>query len=163
MRRVEEDGSCSDRCVLFEMQFRRRGYECGSCNDPTKYNTQLGLDRVPSKYRQTFTDAASRWDDVIVGDIPQAHTLSFREFSACGRFVPHTVDDIFICVKFIKMDGRGGLLARAGPEFVRLGSSLPLTGKMEFDIADVDALVANGQFESVIVSCQRFPLPATFS
>jgi hypothetical protein len=166
MRKVEEDGSCSDLCVLFSFQYRRRGYECGSCKnlvDPTKYNTGLGLDGVPSEHRQAFTDAASRWDDVIVGDIPKAHTLLFRLFSQCGRSLPNTVDDIFICAKFMKIDGPGRILARAGSEFVRHSSKLPITGKMEFDSEDVERLVAAGDFDNVIVSCQRFLLTVIFN
>jgi hypothetical protein len=158
MRKVEEDGSCSDRCVLFEAHFRRRGYECGSCEsrvDPTKYNTRLGLRSVPIWYRKTFRDAASRWDDVIVGDIPEFNTALLGD-SVCGKSVPTVIDDIFICAEVVRIDGRGGILGSAGIEWCRDSPILPATGNMRFDKADVHGLVNKGVFDSVIVSYVYF-------
>jgi hypothetical protein len=46
------------------------------------------------------------------------------------------------------IDGSGGFLEYAYPEVGRLGSTIQtLIGFMEFDVADVDALVAAGTFE----------------
>jgi trimeric autotransporter adhesin len=39
----------------------------------------------------------------------------------------------------ISIDGRGGILGRAGPFYIRTGSGIPVDGICEFDSADAEA------------------------
>lgn len=104
---------------------------------------------TPSPSRQAaFTNAATRWQQLIVGDIP-AFTLN----QACdtGFPVPGSVDDIVIYAMIDSIDGPGQILGGAGPCFVRTGSLLPISGVMVFDSADVAGLEAQNQFVSVVL------------
>ena len=97
-----------------------------------------------------FTAAASRWESLIFGDVPDV-PVNFPS-GVCGVTQPlvETVDDIIIYATLDSIDGTGKILGRAGPCLVRSGSQLPLVGVMEFDTADVAALEASGRFALVI-------------
>ncbi|MBM4074717.1 MAG: hypothetical protein FJ267_03645, partial [Planctomycetes bacterium] len=75
-----------------------------------------------------FLDAAARWSEIIIGDIPDIAGI----------------DDLRIEATAPAIDGVGGILGQAGPTVVRSGSFLPVEGIMEFDSADVANLVAAG-------------------
>jgi hypothetical protein len=69
--------------------------------------------------------------------------------------VPANIDDVYICASIAPIDGINGVLGQAGPSNGRFssdGTVQTLIGFMEFDVADVDALVAAGTFAGVIVS-----------
>ncbi|MBM79509.1 MAG: hypothetical protein CMJ78_02810 [Planctomycetaceae bacterium] len=87
-----------------------------------------------------FTTAANRWSELIVGDLPDAQSNRFG-----------LVDDVVIEAAAPTIDGPGGILGQAGPREFRNGSTLPISGIMRFDIADVIDLVNDGQFENVIL------------
>lgn len=168
-RIVASDGTCETDCRWLERRSRRRfGWECGECEAapsatpstapstaPTPadssiiYNTALGLSGVENEtLRTTFLNAAARWDEVIVGDVPDQNlTLSSR----CDPDVPALIDDIFICANVTPNDGFGGILGQAGPEWARAGSFFPYTGYMEFDEDDVEELLRRNEWESVVV------------
>ncbi|MBC8289938.1 MAG: pre-peptidase C-terminal domain-containing protein, partial [Planctomycetes bacterium] len=90
--------------------------------------TQLGL----------LTQAAQRWEQVIVGDVPDV-------------FVPGTgqVDDIVISINNLLLDGGGNTLARAGVNSLRAGSALPSTAFIEFDSSDIQNLENSGALFNV--------------
>jgi Leishmanolysin len=76
-------------------------------------------------------------------------------YSACGyTFQTATcVDDILIAIKISYIDGPNGQLGRAGP---CLYSGSPQEAKtrvgvMEFDSADVDAMITRGTFYNVVL------------
>jgi hypothetical protein len=98
-------------------------------------------DNSLSAFQQlAFQRAASRWSQIIVGDLPDA--------VANGK----PVDDIFITATAKAIDGPYGTLGQAAPSAVRpMGSGLPYEGFMEFDSADVAYMVGNGTFDSVIL------------
>eukprot|EP01026_Neomeris_dumetosa_P012015 TRINITY_DN142348_c0_g1_i1.p3 TRINITY_DN142348_c0_g1~~TRINITY_DN142348_c0_g1_i1.p3 ORF type:complete len:128 (+),score=12.79 TRINITY_DN142348_c0_g1_i1:28-411(+) len=83
------------------------------------------------KYKQAFLDAAKRWELVITGP---SYTL-------------------FISASVTHIDGPGQILGQAGPdELAQInGKALPIHGNMQFDSADVDMMVENGTFSSVIL------------
>ena len=97
-----------------------------------------------------FAAAASRWESLIYGDVPDR--LLNRPAGGCGGVLPaisETVDDIIIFAVLDSIDGPGKILGQAGPCTVR-GDGEPVTGVMVFDTADVAGLEAAGQFALVI-------------
>jgi hypothetical protein len=90
--------------------------------------------------QQVFTDAAARWSQVIIGDLP--------DVTAGGQ----TIDDVQITATAPFIDGAGGTLGQAGPTAVRSGSrGLPYRGQMQFDSADVATMVSQNTFRDVVL------------
>jgi subtilisin-like proprotein convertase family protein len=87
-----------------------------------------------------FTEAAARWSQIILGDIP--------DVTVPGEGL---VDDLVIEARAPAIDGPGGVLGQAGPTVLRTVSSLPAYGLMSFDSADVAQLMSTGQFQDVIL------------
>jgi hypothetical protein len=102
------------------------------------FNIELSINGLTTAQRAIFERAATRWEQVIVGDLPNA--------SYGGRIV----DDLLIGVRSVAIDGPGGVLGQAGPERFRR-SWLPYYGVMEFDSADLGELERNGTLYSVIL------------
>ncbi|MBI1312118.1 hypothetical protein GC176_12565 [bacterium] len=86
----------------------------------------------------TFQAAANRWEEVIIGDIPDV-------------FVPGIgqVDDIVIDVRSFTIDGPGGVLGQSALVATRIGTNLPSAAYIEFDTADMTALESAGQLDDV--------------
>ncbi|GEM47518.1 hypothetical protein DC3_31530 [Deinococcus cellulosilyticus NBRC 106333 = KACC 11606] len=97
---------------------------------------------TPSQ-KQAFTEAASRWSQVIAQGLP--------DFNGTANGKPLSVDDVQINADAVAIDGVGNILGMAGPEFVRNENSLPITGIMKFDSADVANMEARGTLKSVIL------------
>jgi len=91
-----------------------------------------GLTATQASY---FTAAKSFWEGVITG-YQGSSTLAGLSISATGAAI----------------DGVGGILGSAGPEHgVDAGGFVYTTvGSMNFDTADIDAMIANGSFTHVI-------------
>lgn len=89
--------------------------------------------------KAAFQEAASRWSQVIASGLPDA-TVSGQ-----------SIDDLRITASAITIDGAGKILGRAGPELLRSGSNLPITGVMEFDAADLKFMEQNGTLKGVIL------------
>jgi Ca2+-binding RTX toxin-like protein len=88
--------------------------------------------------RAIIQAAADRWEDVIIGDIPDV-------------FVPGVgqVDDLVVDIRSFTLDGPGGVLGQAALVATRVGSSLPSAAFIEFDTADITALESAGQLDDV--------------
>ncbi len=97
------------------------------------------LGGLSDRQREVFGQAAARWSEIIVGDVP--------EVTINGQ----TVDDLRIDAEGVPIDGPGQILGQAGPRFIRTDGGLPITGIMSFDSADLDQLEANGSLQNVIV------------
>ncbi|WP_419947913.1 Ig-like domain-containing protein [Candidatus Palauibacter sp.] len=101
-----------------------------------------------------FQRAADRWMAILAPtELPD---LRINRTLDCGddpRFTRHvgTIDDLIIVAAIAEIDGPGGTLARAGPCLVRIPSSLPLYGRMEFDTADLARLERSGNLEETIL------------
>ena len=91
-------------------------------------------------YQAAFTQAAARWTQIITADIPDVSTSQWG-----------LVDDLLIDASIVSIDGAGGILGQAGPDWVRNGSLLPVHGIMEFDSADVAGMFNNGTWTDVIL------------
>jgi Ca2+-binding RTX toxin-like protein len=92
------------------------------------------------RYQAAFTDAAARWSQIITADIPDITSSPYG-----------FIDDLLIDASIVAIDGPGGILGQAGPDYVRNGSLLPGHGEMEFDSADVEAMFVSGTWTNVIL------------
>ncbi len=98
-----------------------------------------------------FHQAAARWEEVIVGDIPDyGGTLSA---GACQPVDENDgIDDVKIYVSVLAIDGEGGILGQAGPCYVWDPTAVfPITGIMRLDEADLATMQANGTLRDVII------------
>ncbi|MDX2183821.1 MAG: leishmanolysin-related zinc metalloendopeptidase [Gemmatimonadaceae bacterium] len=111
--------------------------------------------------KQAFERAADRWAQVIVGSLPPAR-LQITSSTTCvgATIAPGTYDipNVRIYASIVPIDGVGRVLGSAGPCFYRGTTSgivrpgeLTIAGGMRFDSDDVNNLIANGTFESVIL------------
>ncbi|WP_051963466.1 leishmanolysin-related zinc metalloendopeptidase [Deinococcus misasensis] len=115
---------------------------------PEPYNIQVTHPAgtlLSSSQKALFESAARRWEGVI-----QAGLQDFTDFDVGGGRILN-VDDLEISVSAVNMDGVGGILGRAGPEYVRPRTELPITGIMQFDVADLAQMEASGTLENVIL------------
>lgn len=104
----------------------------------------------PSPGRQAvFAEAAARWGELILGDIPDVRVTAPASF--CFPELDEVVDDVLIFAEIVAIDGPNGVLGQAGPCLIRTAGLLTAVGLMRFDAADVAALEASGQFASVIL------------
>lgn len=111
-----------------------------------------GLDDLDPEIADLFTDAVARWESVIVRGVPDWVTSSPRP-SCLPTYVdplPEVIDDIIIDVATPPIDGPGTTLGRAGPTCVLSTTELGIHGIMEFDIDDVDDMLADGTMGAVI-------------
>jgi hypothetical protein len=105
--------------------------------------------------RDVFVQAALRWMDVIVGDLPDQ--LLVKAANSCFTNSIHpaineTIDDLIIFAAVTPGDGPGGVLGSAGfCSPTRNGTQLPLYGVMDFDSNDLSTFEANGRLFSLIL------------
>lgn len=88
--------------------------------------------------QDVFKASADRISAIIVGDVPNV------------RVKGGTIDDIQISAELKSIDGVGGILGQAGPTSLRIGSYLPATAVMEFDVADADNYRNQGLFDEIV-------------
>ena len=103
------------------------------------FDIQFAFSGLTTSQRAIFEDAATRWERIITGDLPNA------------TYNGVTVDDLLIGASSVSIDGAGGILGQAGYTHLRSGSKLPYHGDMEFDSADIAAMESSGQLYSVIL------------
>ena len=103
------------------------------------FNIALSFSGLTPSQQAIFDQAAARWSQIIVGDLP--------DVTVNGRLV----DDVFITASAVPIDGVSGILGQAGPQTFRSGSQLPSTGFMQFDSADLANLESNGKLLPVIL------------
>lgn len=99
------------------------------------FNIEVDTSTLTPQQAAIFLAAAQRWEQIIVGDLPDVGLI----------------DDLFITANIVAIDGPGGILGAAGPTGLRGGSFLPYSGDMIFDSADVANLIANNEFDEVIL------------
>jgi len=87
-----------------------------------------------------FQAAATRWEQVITGDLPDVINAQYGY-----------IDDLMINATVAPIDGVGHVLGSAGPDYIRSSSGLPTHGNMKFDTADITSMTQNGTFFSVVL------------
>lgn len=103
------------------------------------YDIQVNFNGDAS-YNGVFESAARRWEQIIIGDLP--------DFNLSGYGL---VDDLVIDASVTDIDGVGGVLGRAGARYMRPNGGLPISGIMAFDSADMANMQSKGILEDVIL------------
>jgi hypothetical protein len=99
-----------------------------------------------------FASAVDRWESVIVRGVADVGlNVAAGECLDDAAAVTGAVDDVVIDLAIRPIDGAGGVLGQAGPCVVWSGDALTRYGYMEFDVADVANLEANGIFDDVVL------------
>ncbi|MFZ9899023.1 MAG: DVUA0089 family protein, partial [Gemmatimonadaceae bacterium] len=100
---------------------------------------------------QTFGQAATRWETIITGDLPNISNFSSPAGSCnAPSAIQEALDDLIIIVRLENIDGAGQVLGSAGPCLVRT-AGLTALGSMRFDTSDLPSLEASGTFAAVIL------------
>lgn len=110
-------------------------------NSNDKFNITLSFPAdsgLNNQQKAIFQQAAHRWEEVIVQGLPDV----------TGTVA---VDDIMITISSTQIDGPGRVMSRSGPLLLRAGSSLPITGMIEFDLYDMQAREIDGTLKNVIL------------
>jgi hypothetical protein len=106
---------------------------------PGAFDIVIRASGLTANQQLAFDRAAARWEQVIVGDLPNA------------TYNGVAVDDLLIDASSVAIDGVNGILGQAGPDYVRGGTYLPVHGTMQFDTADLASMEANNTLYEVIL------------
>jgi hypothetical protein len=101
------------------------------------FQIALSMTGLTTSQQAIINQAARRWEQVIIGDLPGA--------TYNGQYV----DDLLIGVRLQAIDDVG-TTARAGWDAIRSGS-LPYHGYIEFDPADIGVMERTGQLFGVVM------------
>ena len=99
----------------------------------------MNFSGLTASQRDVFYEAAARWQEVVIGDLPTA------------VYNGRVVDDLLIDVSVRNIDGPGGTLGGASADRFRTRTLLPYHGTIQFDTADLSRMEANGTLRDVIV------------
>jgi hypothetical protein len=120
------------------------------------FNIELQYINTPDPAQAAaFLRAASRWSQVITGDLGAVNVTPAVDVSVCGAPAGTTtggiINDVRIIVELKPYDGVGKVLGAATPCYIRNSSMLTLIGYMFFDTADLANLEASGDLDDVIL------------
>ncbi len=88
--------------------------------------------------QQIIQQAVDRWEEIIVGDLPN---VTYQ-----GR----VIDDLAIAFSSITIDGTGSVLGQATATAYRSDSGLPYRGYVQLDTSDVTSMQNSGTLLSVL-------------
>jgi len=104
-------------------------------------------------YAAAFTRAVNKLNAEITGAMTPVPLVNFDVASICATtgvpILNETVQTMIVFVTIRPIDGVGRILAASGPCIIRSGTRFPVIGTMNFDVADVAQLFANGQLNDV--------------
>ena len=103
------------------------------------FQITLSMSGLTVSQQAIFQQASARWQEIIVGDLPNA------------TYRGQSVDDILIAASSVTIDGVNGILGQAGPDAFRSASDLPYHGIMQFDSADMASMERSGLLFSVVL------------
>ncbi len=114
---------------------RRYRYQQHAVRHPDRLQRRLSIPDVLRAGRQ-------RWERIIRSDLPGVNSGTYG-----------FIDDLRIDASVQFIDGTNGILAQAGWDLRRSSSDggLPYHGIMRFDSSDINAMVNNGRFLSVVM------------
>jgi hypothetical protein len=81
-----------------------------SRNLATSYSIDLELVGIPTEDLVVFQNAAIGWGNIITQDLPDVPSNDVYYNPPSGCTYPTIIDDLYICGKYGKIDGRGGVL-----------------------------------------------------
>lgn len=109
------------------------------------------LTAVNADQRDAFIAAAHRWMTIITAHLtPVPLNLPAGTCTGSQPAMNETVRDVVIFAEVTPIDGIGNILGSASPCASRSGSGLTIVGTMQFDSADLQALVSTGQLVATI-------------
>jgi hypothetical protein len=115
-------------------------YTSGQANLKAGYDIQINFSGTWTvALQKAFIDASEYLSTVILGDV--------ADVTAPRRFA---TDDITISASLKDIDGVNGIIGQAGPTVWRTANYLPAGGTMEFDIADAQAMLDEGNWLVVV-------------
>lgn len=127
----------------------------GAASDRARFNIDIKYIVEPTeRQKEVFQAAVDRWERIIIAD---EENLTGATIPSAFPNLPTLVnpdqvlDDIIIEVNLREIDGPSGVLGRAGPRYLRVPDFTTISGMMEFDVADLEMLDEQGQFENVII------------
>ncbi len=107
--------------------------------DGAGFQITLSLSGLTASQQAIAEQAADRWEQVIVGDLPDVW------------YRGQTIDDVSITVRTQRMDGVGNVLGESGPEAMRAGrDGLPYLGTVVIDTADIAQMESEGELLAVL-------------
>jgi Leishmanolysin len=115
-----------------------------------QYNIQLQLVGIPTADQSYFSQAKSRWESVITGDLVDTSNLGLIDMGG-GCAYPANIDDLYICASYKAIDGDKNIVGLAGPHYNRASDMTPFVGSMEFDLADIQFLTDQGSFVDTVL------------
>jgi Leishmanolysin len=129
-----------------EVYVARRGKAAAAVapSEPSEFTIVVRFEGgLTDSQKNAFKSAADRWTRVIIGDLPAVVVRG------------ETIDDLLIVASGVNIDGTSGILGQAGPTHLRpqnagAAALLPARGIMEFDIADLARMEADGSLGDVI-------------
>ena len=110
-----------------------------------------GTEAMDPDVAAAFVAAEARWEQIITAGVADFGGDLSGCLPAGTAPIVGPVDDVVIDVAVDALDGPGGTLGQAGPTCVNTANELTVHGVMEFDSADVAAMVADGSFERVVL------------
>jgi hypothetical protein len=120
----------------------------------TAFNLEVRFVGTPTTLVQTaFTQAARRWRQIIVGHVHDV-VANVNLATFCDTWLPRineTISDVVIYARTTPIDGAGQILGQAYVCGYNNANNMPVVGVMEFDEADMPALIARGTLNDVIL------------
>jgi hypothetical protein len=116
----------------------------------SNYTIYLDLVGIPTGDQSFFTNAASKWQSVIVGDLEDISSVGLAA-PIQGCAYPSVIDDCYICGSFGPIDGNLKVVGYASPTYIRSSDRLTIAGNMQFDIVDIDFMKSQNNFGPVIL------------
>lgn len=122
-------------------------------NDANKFNIDFEFLGPPiaKNLQLAFKKSAEKWTKIITRDYATSYCF-IEGTTQCGITFTKSfcVDDVLIFVKVKPIDGKGGVLAQAGPCYWdELGK--PRLGVMYFDVKDAQQLRQTGRWTRVVM------------
>jgi Leishmanolysin len=116
---------------------------------PSQFQIALGFLGIPPEDQLFFTNAAARWQSIVIGDLPDV-AIGSGVLSPGGCLFPDTIDDLHICATYGTIDGPGRILGYSSPSYTRGPTGLTVAGEMRFDSDDI-ATLKTGNLAAVVL------------
>lgn len=148
----------NDEIAEFEESDNRRTARLESYTPGYEIELQF-VGQVADTLRSVARSASERWGRIVTGDVPEVVLQDSIDLDRCFQASTDAgkrgdpIDDLLMMVRSDSIDGEGGVLARAGPCFVRDSDSdprvppIPVIGGMVADSADV----GGGALEQIVL------------
>jgi hypothetical protein len=108
------------------------------------------LSSITAQQQASFTYAAARLGKMLTTNLQSVTTTpALRCQLAPNEILPTVLDEMFIFVKIVNIDGVGTVLGQASP-CLEDRDGFPRVGYIEFDTADVSQMITENTFDAVV-------------